>query len=275
MVFFVCEGCNETLKKNQVDKHASRCRVCEAVTCVDCSVTFYGNDYAAHTVCVSEAEKYEKSLYKGPKTTKANPQDEWNAIIESAVASPTAPPALRNHLTRIGALDNIPRNQKKFANFVKNSVRIFDDKTINELFIYISSFKPAQPPASSTTAATSSAPAKAVQDSKSTANNNDEDASESASKDKKKKKKRSKDEGGDDSTGPPAAEETTPDDAVSNDDERKSQKKKKRKNEDREENDTENTEEKVVVGGDDTTDDTPQEKKQKKEKKNKRDKQNC
>ena len=58
MVFFVCDGCNETLKKNQVDKHASRCRVCTSVTCVDCSVSFYGNDYA-HTVCISEAEKYE------------------------------------------------------------------------------------------------------------------------------------------------------------------------------------------------------------------------
>lgn len=65
MVFFVCEGCNETMKKNQVDKHAARCKSCHAVTCVDCSVSFYGNDYVAHTTCVSEAEKYEKTLYKG------------------------------------------------------------------------------------------------------------------------------------------------------------------------------------------------------------------
>jgi cell growth-regulating nucleolar protein len=146
MVFFVCEGCNETLKKNQVDKHAAKCRVCSAVTCVDCSVTFYGDDYAAHTVCVSEAEKYEKTLYKGPKQ-KANPQDEWNDIIEAAVASPKAPPAMRHHLERIGALENIPRNPKKFANFVKNSVRIYDDKLIGELFSYISSFKPEKPAA--------------------------------------------------------------------------------------------------------------------------------
>jgi cell growth-regulating nucleolar protein len=65
MVFFVCEGCNESLKKNQVDKHAMKCHGCWAVTCVDCSVTFPGNDYAAHTSCVSEAQKYEGSLYKG------------------------------------------------------------------------------------------------------------------------------------------------------------------------------------------------------------------
>jgi cell growth-regulating nucleolar protein len=65
MVFFVCEGCNETLKKNQVDRHAQRCKSCYAVTCVDCQVTFPGDDYAAHTTCISEAEKYEKSIYKG------------------------------------------------------------------------------------------------------------------------------------------------------------------------------------------------------------------
>jgi cell growth-regulating nucleolar protein len=57
MVFFVCEGCNESLKKNQVDKHAGRCRSCWAVTCVDCNVTFPEDTYRAHTSCVSEAQR--------------------------------------------------------------------------------------------------------------------------------------------------------------------------------------------------------------------------
>jgi hypothetical protein len=57
MVFFVCDGCNESLKKNQVDKHAMKCRDCWAVTCVDCSVTFPGKllhrlDY----LCVAPTE---------------------------------------------------------------------------------------------------------------------------------------------------------------------------------------------------------------------------
>eukprot|EP01032_Pedospumella_encystans_P000201 gene201-225_t len=98
MVFFVCEGCNETVKKNQVDKHASRCRSCHAVTCVDCSVTFYGNDYAEHITCVSEAEKYEKTLYKA-KAVKLNPQDAWNAQIETATSkAETAPAIVRPYL---------------------------------------------------------------------------------------------------------------------------------------------------------------------------------
>jgi hypothetical protein len=42
MVFFSCDGCAEMLKKNQVDAHASRCRKCDSVSCVDCNVSFFG-----------------------------------------------------------------------------------------------------------------------------------------------------------------------------------------------------------------------------------------
>jgi len=39
-----------------------------SVSCVDCGVAFFGNDYAGHTSCVTEKEKYEGKLYKGKKT---------------------------------------------------------------------------------------------------------------------------------------------------------------------------------------------------------------
>ena len=42
MVYFSCDACAEVLKKNQVDNHARRCRGCDAVSCVDCLVSFYG-----------------------------------------------------------------------------------------------------------------------------------------------------------------------------------------------------------------------------------------
>jgi hypothetical protein len=34
MVFFVCEGCNETVKKNQVEKHVFKCKNCYAGLCL-------------------------------------------------------------------------------------------------------------------------------------------------------------------------------------------------------------------------------------------------
>jgi hypothetical protein len=42
MVIFSCDGCNDVLKKSQVDAHAGRCRKCYAVSCVDCLVSFPG-----------------------------------------------------------------------------------------------------------------------------------------------------------------------------------------------------------------------------------------
>ncbi|OQS02446.1 hypothetical protein THRCLA_05180, partial [Thraustotheca clavata] len=122
MVFFVCEGCNETLKKNKVDQHAARCRNCWAVTCVDCSVVFKGNDYAAHTTCISEAEKYQGALYQGEKgktTAKRNPQERWMDMIQSATSTDSK---VNQALQRIQSYDNVPRKKGKFMNFLKNSI---------------------------------------------------------------------------------------------------------------------------------------------------------
>lgn len=66
MVSFSCEVCNDTVVKKKLDQHRSRCPDAY-FTCIDCSTTFNGTEYRSHTQCISEAEKYEKSLYKGKK----------------------------------------------------------------------------------------------------------------------------------------------------------------------------------------------------------------
>mmetsp|Transcript_5487 Transcript_5487/g.7302 ORF Transcript_5487/g.7302 Transcript_5487/m.7302 type:complete len:231 (-) Transcript_5487:270-962(-) len=72
MVTFTCDGCQATLKKKKVDGHFAngRCNS-PSVSCVDCGVAFYGDDYAQHTSCISEAEKYQGCLYR-PKNSKGN-----------------------------------------------------------------------------------------------------------------------------------------------------------------------------------------------------------
>jgi len=138
MPVFVCEGCNETLKKAQVQKHALRCRQCHAVTCVDCSHTFYGDDFEAHTTCISEAEKYEGSLYKAKKSMKTNPQDAWmDLVTEAAQNASSAPPNIRSYLSRMADFGNVPRNPKKFCNFVKNSLKLHSDATIDLIWKYL------------------------------------------------------------------------------------------------------------------------------------------
>ncbi|KAF3988365.1 hypothetical protein FT663_02399 [Candidozyma haemuli var. vulneris] len=66
MVSFSCEVCNDTVIKKKLDQHRSRCPDAY-YTCIDCSTTFNGVEYRSHTQCISEAEKYEKGLYKGKK----------------------------------------------------------------------------------------------------------------------------------------------------------------------------------------------------------------
>ncbi len=61
-----CIACSDTVKKPKLDKHYMSCH--SSVTCLDCSTTFAGPaQWKSHTSCISEAEKYQKGLYKGPK----------------------------------------------------------------------------------------------------------------------------------------------------------------------------------------------------------------
>ncbi|KZT21415.1 hypothetical protein NEOLEDRAFT_1164612 [Neolentinus lepideus HHB14362 ss-1] len=60
-------GCSDAVKKPKLDQHGARCH--SSFTCLDCSKTFYKPaEWKGHTSCISEAEKYQKSLYKGPKS---------------------------------------------------------------------------------------------------------------------------------------------------------------------------------------------------------------
>jgi cell growth-regulating nucleolar protein len=59
MVSFVCDVCQETLKKPKLDSHKSRCH--NAIfSCIDCYKTFSGTEYKNHTSCITEVEKYHK-----------------------------------------------------------------------------------------------------------------------------------------------------------------------------------------------------------------------
>ncbi|EPQ57007.1 hypothetical protein GLOTRDRAFT_9264, partial [Gloeophyllum trabeum ATCC 11539] len=58
--------CSDVVKKPKLDQHGARCQ--SSFTCVDCHTTFYKpTEWKGHTTCISEAEKYQKALYKGPK----------------------------------------------------------------------------------------------------------------------------------------------------------------------------------------------------------------
>eukprot|EP00741_Cyanophora_paradoxa_P025526 tig00000383_g24632.t1 len=79
MVSFYCDNCGDTIKKPKLDNHVRSCRP-RKVSCIDCSKEFdcMKAEYASHTSCVSEAEKYQKALYKGPKAGQQQNKQQQN-----------------------------------------------------------------------------------------------------------------------------------------------------------------------------------------------------
>ncbi len=53
-------------------------------------MVFRNRDYASHTSCISEAEKYEGSMYKQTKA-KASPQEAWLDNLRAAAEVETDP----------------------------------------------------------------------------------------------------------------------------------------------------------------------------------------
>ncbi|KAM7344022.1 uncharacterized protein ACRADG_010869 [Cochliomyia hominivorax] len=130
MVFFTCNNCGESVKKPSVEKHYNtRCRnVPKNVSCMDCQKDFHGEEYVAHTKCITEAEKYSGKNYvaKVNKNSGEKKQETWMDIVRSILESKEYQLAAqtRNIFQRLQNYDNVPRKKAKFENFVANCMRI-------------------------------------------------------------------------------------------------------------------------------------------------------
>jgi len=124
MVFFTCNACGTSLKKNKVDGHFSQCRSCTALSCMDCNKDFWGDEYKSHIKCVSEQERYggKVTVNKGEKK-----QEQWIEQIQQAVSKGGLPPKVSGIIQRLLSFDNIPRKQAKLKNFLRTSVNVRDE----------------------------------------------------------------------------------------------------------------------------------------------------
>ena len=82
MVFFICDACGETLKKNKVDQHSWSCKGCWVLACMDCGKRFEGEAYKEHVSCMSEAEKYEGKLYQHKENKGEAKQRSWTEVVQ-------------------------------------------------------------------------------------------------------------------------------------------------------------------------------------------------
>ena len=128
MVFFICEACGETLKKNKVDAHSWGCRNCWAFACMDCGVRFEGEAYKQHMSCMSEAQKYQGKLFQAKENKGEAKQRSWIEGVHQRLESTPGGSQLRPFAELLLAYENLPRKKAKFVNFAKNSLNLKADR---------------------------------------------------------------------------------------------------------------------------------------------------
>uniref|UniRef100_A0A8W7PXK0 Zinc finger C2H2 LYAR-type domain-containing protein n=1 Tax=Anopheles coluzzii TaxID=1518534 RepID=A0A8W7PXK0_ANOCL len=137
MVVFICNKCGESLKKQVVGAHASRCKGIN-VSCMDCQKDFTATTYNEHTSCISEAEKYSAKGFV-PKVQKgAKKQESWVEMVRSiAQKHKNMSAGVRSVFNFIERTDNIPRKQKGFLNFFQNSCRLVSRQDVEAAWALI------------------------------------------------------------------------------------------------------------------------------------------
>ena len=130
MVYFVCMACQETLKRNAVDKHCLRCRDCWDLVCVDCNKVFSGEAFRSHVTCMSEAERYQGKLYRPKHKGKRSPQEVW---MESVYAVNAAPPkSMSADQLKLLKYDNILSGKYKSNKDIGVPAKLYFDQEVNK-----------------------------------------------------------------------------------------------------------------------------------------------
>ncbi|XP_060044321.1 cell growth-regulating nucleolar protein isoform X2 [Erinaceus europaeus] len=138
MVFFTCNACGESVKKVQVEKHVAVCPHCECLSCIDCGKDFWGDDYKSHVKCISEDQKYGGKGYEG-KTYKGDAKQQvWLQKINELMKKPNVSPKVRDLLVQISGFDNVPRKKAKFQNWMKNSLKIYNESVLEQVWAVFS-----------------------------------------------------------------------------------------------------------------------------------------
>ncbi|XP_070815571.1 cell growth-regulating nucleolar protein [Chaetodon trifascialis] len=134
MVFFTCNGCGESLKKAQVDKHVNMCRGCQVLSCIDCGKDFWGDDYKNHNKCISEDQKYGGKGYEAKANKGDVKQQQWIQRVHEAMNKPGVSAKLKDVLRQVSMYDNVPRKKAKFQNWMRNSLKIANTNLHEEVW---------------------------------------------------------------------------------------------------------------------------------------------
>ncbi|KAJ1727406.1 hypothetical protein LPJ72_005955, partial [Coemansia sp. Benny D160-2] len=117
MVSFVCDYCQNTLKKPKLDIHAQRCRYA-SFSCIDCGVGFQGTTYRQHTSCMTESEKYE-----GKNKPKKQQQQQQKKKAPQQLSHPSPP------VSSISTVDQLTKRAETIENRTESDPQIENDSS--------------------------------------------------------------------------------------------------------------------------------------------------
>ncbi|XP_050357637.1 cell growth-regulating nucleolar protein [Nymphalis io] len=123
MVVFTCGHCGESVQKPKVEKHyLTKCRNKNPnLSCMDCFKDFLGNDYEAHTKCITEEERYSGKGFTPKEKKGEKKQNAWVEMLQSVLdEQKNASGNVLRIIETISKHNNTPRKKPKFINFVKN-----------------------------------------------------------------------------------------------------------------------------------------------------------
>lgn len=138
MVVFLCSSCNESLRKNVVEKHFYHCRGCKTVSCMDCHTDFNKTSFKSHTSCITEKEKYDK-LRASEITNGSKKQQQWTAFVQEVLnRTIIQDPSICQVMRDLQSSENLPRKKPKFQNFMKSKYRRLRPDQVDQIWEILS-----------------------------------------------------------------------------------------------------------------------------------------
>lgn len=126
------------MKKQVVANHAYRCKRQIDVSCMDCLKDFPGQEYVAHTVCISEAEKYSAKGFVEKEKKGAKKQENWITMVRTIPQrNKNLSSGVKSVFDVINRNENIPRKGKGFINFFYNSHRHIAKRDVEQAWAII------------------------------------------------------------------------------------------------------------------------------------------
>lgn len=97
MVSFVCDSCQETLKKSKIEKHLGRKCLNASFSCIDCNRSFDNHSYKEHNECnesnknINNQSKKQQDILQSENHQKVDFFSNPVPISDQIKTSPTPP----------------------------------------------------------------------------------------------------------------------------------------------------------------------------------------